>query len=80
MVGSGVSVAGKRRRPLAAVARFLVAMVMTVMAAIGVMLPWRMRLLYARVLRWLRNLLMHNLKFVRRWALRTRWEWDGHDS
>ncbi len=57
-----------------------VVVVATVLAAIGVVLPWRVKHYYASVLRWFRNLLMQNSRTVRTWALRKRWEWDDHGS
>ena len=60
--------------------RFLMLLASTTMAAIAIILPWKLRIQYAKLLRWFRNQLMQNSRVVRNWALGKRWEWDNHDS
>jgi hypothetical protein len=52
----------------------------TVLAAIAVVLPWRIRNKYSAVLRWFRDGLMQNSRAVRKWALRKRWGWDSDEG
>jgi hypothetical protein len=51
----------------------------TVLAAVAVVLPWGIRCKYHALLRWFRDMIMHNSQRVRRWALETRWSWDSDD-
>jgi len=63
-----------------ALIRSMIAIAATVLAAIAVVLPWGLRIKYSALLRWFRNLLMQNVRAVRTWALRKRWEWDSAEA
>jgi hypothetical protein len=63
-----------------ALIRFVVSVMATAIAAVAVVLPWDLRIRYARLLRWFRNKLMQHVGVARRWALARRWEWDDHEA
>jgi hypothetical protein len=63
-----------------AILRSVMVILSTIMAAIAVILPWGLRIRYAKLLRWFRNQLMQNSRIVRKWALGKRWEWDTHEN
>lgn len=50
-----------------------------IIAAVALILPWSLRSKYSALLRWIRNLLMNNSRAIRQWALHTRWSWDKHE-
>ena len=72
--------ARKKGGPVRRLFGFTFSLVATVIAAVALVLPWGIRIQYGKLLRWVRNGLMQNVKFVRRWALRKRWEWDSHEA
>ena len=62
------------------VMKSVIAVGATGIAAVALLLPWDLRIRYARVLRWFRNLSMQNSRAVRKWAFSKRWEWDNNEE
>jgi hypothetical protein len=69
-----------RSAPSKGLAAALLRIAAIALAAIAVLLPWRLRNKYGALLRWIRDLLMQNSRAVRRWALKRRWSWDNHEN
>lgn len=70
----------EKDRPAKGLASGLLRLMVIVMAAIAVVLPWSVSKKYSALVKWFRDLLMHNNTAIRRWGLDKRWKWGSDET